>query len=268
MKIVPKLEISVSRKPKKPIRIGGKNGRILFMDESFNPIPAIPENSSDSTENEDAFSASTKSSKLVRDRTNSVTGSSKTRDFFETHSSSGQFSESDDDYWSSKMPRSQNSGNNPRLTRLETDSLSSFTSSTGRRSLSPTLSSSDHERSLTTYQTIRQDYFDPKNIYSQAPIYYIRPAFNKRVPTPKPKTFPDFNFDDFMLTTNSRSSSKSRTKTDTETEINENSNWVLLPAAWGSAVQVVLDPLEVPIESGQAKNSGLGHWIKLKRTLT
>ena len=271
-----RLEGSVARKPKKAIQIGGKNGRILLMDDSFNPIPAVDHSSS--IENEDAFSASTKSSELVRDRTSSIIGSNKARNFFETRSSSGQFSESDDDYWSSKMSRSQNSGTKPRLTRVETNSLSSLSSSTGHRawvgSRSPTLSLSDHERSLTTYQTCdalrqaSQNYFDPKNIYSHAPIYYIRPAFTKRVPTPKPKTFPDLNFNDFTLTTTTHSPSSSKSGERSKTEINETSNWVLLPATWGSTVQVVLDPLEDPVKSGQAKIAGFGHRIKLKRPLT
>lgn len=268
----------IGPKEPKPIRIGGKNGRVLLMDESFNPIRSdtvrsnipIRQNSAVDSDEQLYMSASTKSSEIDSSR-NRKSSSRSGRDQSFSSSSSQQFSsECDEISWSNIFPQNQRTG-----TRFHPDINESQYNSAGQivwaGSRSPSLSSSDRERSLT-YQHLdairatSQNYFDPKDIFTQTPIYYIRPAFTKRVPTPK--SYPDTHLDpDFNLgstTTVSRASTQ-RSKTNT----NDNTNWVLLPATWGSSTASasssnVLDPVEAKNQSRKAENAGFGHWIQLR----
>ena len=272
----------ITLKEPKPIRIGGKNGRVLLMDESFNPIRSDTvrsfnpiretsqrQNSATDSDEQLYLSATTKSSEIVSNqKSRSRTG----RDLDESFSSSSeQFSsESDKVSWSNIFPQYQKTGSRfrPDMNESQYDSAGQEVWA-GSRSLS--LSSSDRERSLT-YQHLdairatSQNYFNPKDIFTQTPIYYIRPAFTKRIPTPK--TFPDHHFDpDFnrgSTATTSRASTQ-RSKTNT----NDNTNWVLLPATWGSSTASasssnVLDSVEAENQPRKAKNTGFGHWIQLK----
>jgi hypothetical protein len=108
-------------------------------------------------------------------------------------------------------------------------------------------------------------------MFSAAPIYYVRPAFTKKIPAPK--NFPDLNYDDFSMpayahahASANANATKQRSSNATNAS-NQTSNWVLLPATWGPTSQVELGPLEAKDESGEAKNSRRGLWVLLKPAL-
>ena len=271
---------------KKNVRIVGKNGRILAMDESFNPVSTKITNSSInhysvkpiSTKNNAEslyMSASPKSSAdhndkdvfLIRDRSSFV-GPRSSR-YFQPDSLSSQFSESENDYWSTYHDQALR--NNHSSFRDELDVPTSSSSQQARvESISPTLiSASDHERSLTTYehlnaiQSTNQVGFDPNFNYpfTNTSIYYIRPAFTKRIPHPKTMSPTQ------TLITNRDKTNTHRENTNTKrdkTDTNDNTNWVLLPASWGPTSKGFLEPLETEAKSGEAKNARIGLWVKLK----
>ena len=271
---------------KKSVRIVGKNGRILAMDESFNPVSTKVTNSSinhysvkpASSKNNDKSlymsAASPKSSDhiekdvfFIRDRASFV-GPRSSR-YFQPDSLSSQFSESENDYWSNYRDRASRSSFRDEL------DVPTLSSSQQARVESPTLiSASDHERSLTTYehlhtiQSTSQNCFDPnfKYPFTNTSIYYIRPAFTKRIPHPKTMSPTQ------TLITNRDKTNTHRENTNTntlvtkrdKTDTNDNTNWVLLPASWGPTSKGFLEPLETEAKSGETQNTRIGLWVKLK----
>jgi hypothetical protein len=269
----------VSHEEKKNVRIFGKNGRILAMDESFNPVSSkiaksSPNFSAKNSGENFYLSATSKNSDLIkkdlflfRDRA-SHAGPRSSR-YFQDSSLSSQ-SESENEYWSTYYDRTLRNNHSTFKREVELPySSSSCLARVGSRS--PTLASaSDHERSLTTYEHLNavrsssQNHFDPNfnNTFTHTPIYYIRPAFTKRIPHPKTMSPTQTLITDRDKTYTDGTSTQvtKRDKTDT----NDNSNWVLLPASWGPTSKGFLEPVEAAAKSGEAKNPGIGLWVKLK----
>lgn len=157
------------------------------------------------------------------------------------------------------------------LTETTTSSsmISSTTSSSTRRrrsraeSRSASMTSSDEslQSGQQTYESVGapgRNYFD---VFTEGPIYYIKPEFTK--PIRVPKHFPELAYDDFFVQQPVYSGKKQRSKVD-NTKANENSNWVLLPAAWRPSVQADTDTVEAKNESSEAKISRFGFWVTLK----
>ena len=226
------------QKPKRLVRIGG---RVLEMDDSFNPVVT-------------GNAASTKDRRCLERDVSSGFGSRSSRDRIDL--SPSPFASSS----SSPTPSSE-------IFSFFGEKLDSLvTSSTGHRARAGSRSSSvtslngslrRNEPELETVRTASRNYFDPTDFFSQAPVFYMKPEFSKRLPVPK--KFPDLSFDDFLV--------QPKPQVGSTRALGDNSNWVLLPAAsWGSAanLQAVMDSMEAKVKSGEAKNSGLGFWVMLK----
>jgi hypothetical protein len=140
-----------------------------------------------------------------------------------------------------RLERDASSGFGSRSSRDLTDASSFFESDADERHDATSLTSSRARSSSATPSDVAdgtgnggdssRDYFDT---FSRTPIYYFGPEFSKKVPTPK--KFPDLTYDDFLVQPRPHSG-KAKT-------ISDSSNWVLLPAAWGSTPVQVVDPVE------------------------
>ena len=93
-----------------------------------------------------------------------------------------------------------------------------------------------------TYESVGapgRNYFD---VFTEGPIYYIKPEFTK--PIRVPKHFPELAYDDFFVQQPLYSGKKQRSKVD-KTKANA-------------------DTVEAKNESSEAKISRFGFWVTLK----
>ena len=239
------MDRSKIQKSKRLIRIGG---RVLEMDDSFNPVAARDD-------------ISTKERRYLERDVSSGFGSRSSRDRIDLSPSplpSSSPSSSSSSSPSSLTPSSETfSVLCERLDSLVTSSTGHRARAGSRSSSVTSLNGSLSRSGLETVGAASQNYFDPTDFFSQGPIFYMRPEFSKRIPTPK--KFPDLSYDDFLV--------QQKPQVGSARASGDNSNWVLLPAAsWGSAsnLQAVMDSVEAKVKSGEAKNSGLGFWVMLK----